>query len=382
MNNILSLVRIYVFTMLFFISELLAHGGEEHAESKPSPQESTSTLDSVPSDLSLLQRVFIPQQKQRVANLKVGQVQSVDRPQYVLLPAKVVASPAGYAQVHVPQASRVVADPTYPMPTTGDKIEANQVIAIVEPLVSSVDLTDKKTELYKIEGEIAQLERDVERLTTLGKFSARKKLEDAKTDLESAKKRKQQILTTGLGREVIRSPIAGILSDSHLLPGQIVQPGQPIAEIVDPASFQIEAYTYDYALTNQIKEGSLRSSLEPEKLYSLTLKGLSPKVGENDQARHILFSLKETAPSLMIGEFVDVMISLPSTFKKIVIPQTALFKNGKNYSVFILAEPELILSRPIQVGVFFDDKAEILEGLKPGERVIENVETLATALRK
>ncbi|MBN9413625.1 MAG: efflux RND transporter periplasmic adaptor subunit [Candidatus Paracaedimonas acanthamoebae] len=382
MNKIFNLVAIYVFAFLLFTFEVLAHGSEDHGESKPSPQESTSTLDSVPTDLSLLQRVFIPQQKQRAANLKVIQAQDIDRPQYVLLPAKVVASPNGYAQVHVPQSSRVVADPTYPMPTTGDKVEANQVIAIVEPLVSSVDLTDKKTELYKIEGEIAQLERDVERLTTLGKFSARKKLEDAKTDLESAKKRKQQILTTGLGRELIRASIAGILSDSHLLPGQIVQPGQPIAEIVDPASFQIEAYTYDYTLTNQIKEASLRSPLEPEKVYPLTLKGLSPKVGENDQARHILFSIKETAPALMIGEFVDVMISLPSTFKKVVIPQTALFKNGKTYNVFILAEPELILSRPIQVGIFFEDKAEILEGLKAGERIIENVETLARALKK
>lgn len=382
MNRIINLVGIYACITLLFIFEGLAHGGEEHAESKPASQESISTLDSVPSDLSLLQRVFLPQQKQRAANLKVFQAQNVDRPQYVLLPAKVVASPNGYAQVHVPQASRVVADPTYPMPTTGDKVEANQVIAIVEPLVNSVDLTDKKTELYTIEGEIAQLERDVERLTTLGKFSARKKLEDAKIDLESAKKRKQQILTTGLGREVIRAPIAGILSDSHLLPGQIVQPGQPIAEIVDPTSFQIEAYTYDYALTNQIKEASLRSSLEPEKVYPLILKGLSPKVGENDQARHILFSIKETAPALMIGEFVDVMISLPSTFKKKVIPQTALFKNGKNYNVFILTEPELILSRPIQVGIFFEDKVEILEGLKAGERIIENVETLARALKK
>ncbi|MBN9413062.1 MAG: efflux RND transporter periplasmic adaptor subunit [Candidatus Paracaedimonas acanthamoebae] len=377
-----TLILSIILTTLFNTTPTFSHGGEDHGESKPSPQESISTLDSVPSDLSLLQRVFLPQKKQRVANLKAFQAQNMDRPQYVLLPAKVVASPNGYAQVHVPQASRVVADPTYPMPTTGDKVEANQVIAIVEPLVSSVDLTDKKTELYKIEGEIAQLERDVERLTTLGKFSARKKLEDTKTDLESAKKRRQQILTTGLGRELIRAPIAGILNDSHLLPGQIVQPGQPIAEIVDPASFQIEAYTYDYALTNQIKEASLRSSLEAEKVYPLTLKGLSPKVGENDQARHILFSIKETAPALMIGEFVDVMISLPSTFKKVVIPQTALFKNGKNYSVFILAEPALIVTRPVQVGLFFDDKAEILEGLKPGERVIENVETLATALRK
>ncbi|MBN9413738.1 MAG: hypothetical protein J0H12_07475 [Candidatus Paracaedimonas acanthamoebae] len=112
MSRNFNLVRIYVFAFLLFTFEGLAHGGEDHGESKPSPQESASTLDSVPSDLSMLQRVFLPQQKQRTANLKVFQAQDVDRPQYVLLPAKVVASPNGYAQVHVLQASRVVAPPT------------------------------------------------------------------------------------------------------------------------------------------------------------------------------------------------------------------------------------------------------------------------------
>lgn len=367
---------------LFFTLPLFAHGGEDHGESKPSQQEVVTSLDALPQDLSLLQRVAVPKQKQQEHNLTTFSAKETDRPQYVLLPAKVIASPNGYAQIHVAQAARIIMDTNHSMPTTGDKVEANQVIAVIEPLVNSVDLTDKKTELYKIEGEIAQLQRDVERLSTLGKFSARKKLEDAQTDLESAKKRRQQILTTGLGRELIRAPIAGILSDSHILPGQIIQPGQALAEIVDPSSFQIEAYTYDYALTSQIKEASLRSSFEPQKVYPLMLKGLSPKVGENDQARHILFNLKEASPSLMIGELVDVMISLPSTFKKVIIPQKALFKNGKNYSVFVLTQAELVVVRPVEVGLFFEDQVEVLEGLKVGERVIESVEALARVFKK
>jgi membrane fusion protein, heavy metal efflux system len=268
------------------------------------------------------------------------------------------------------------------MPNTGDKVEAHQVIAVVEPLVTSVDLTDKRTELYKIEGEIAELEREVKRLTTLGEFAPRVKLEDAKTNLERAKKQKQQILTTGLGRELLRAPIAGIVSDAHILPGQVIQPGQPVVEIVNPSSFRIEAYTYDYVLANRIREASLRSPEEPEKLYPLTLIGLSPRVGENDQARHILFNLKESSLPLMIGMFVDVIASLPSSDKKITIPKNALLKTGQSYSVFILAEPELVMARPVQVGVFFDDKVEIIEGLKGDDRVIENVELLAKALKK
>lgn len=359
--------------------QVFGHGDEKHDESQ---QQTAFPSKSISSDLGVLQRVFLPKEDQFKANLTTFLTSETERPRFDVLPAKIIASPNGYAQVHVAQASRVVVDTNYPMPNTGDKVEVNQVISVVEPLVTSVDLTDKRTELYKIEGEITELEREVKRLITLGEFAPRVKLEDAKTNLERAKKQKQQILTTGLGREFIRAPIAGIVSDAHVLPGQVIQPGHPVIEIINPSSLRIEAYTYDYGLANQIKEAFLRSPEDFSQLFALTLIGLSPRVGENDQARHILFNLKETSPPLMIGMFVDVIVSLPSTNKKISIPKKALLKTGQNYSVFILEEPELVVARLVQVGVFFDDQVEILEGLKLDERVVENIESLTKALKK
>ncbi|ARN84029.1 efflux RND transporter periplasmic adaptor subunit [Candidatus Nucleicultrix amoebiphila] len=361
---------------------VFGHGDEAHEDAKPLPQIASTSSETLPSDLSLLQRAFIPKEDQFKNHLTTFLTSETERPRYEILPAKVIASPNGYAQIHVAQASRVVADPAYPMPNTGDKVEANQVIAVVEPLVTSLDITDKRTELYKIEGEIAELEREVKRLITLGDFSPRVKLEDAKTNLERAKKQKQQILKTGLGRELIKTPITGIVSDAHILPGQVIPVGQYLAEIVNPSSLRIEAYTYDYALAGQIKEASLRSPEDLSQLLTLSLIGLSPRVGDNDQARHILFSLNESSPSLMIGMFVDVIASLPSLNKKITVPKKALFKTGQNYSVFTLEEPELVIARPVQVGVFFEDRVEILEGLKVGERVIEDIMSLAKTLKK
>lgn len=358
--------------------EAHSHGGTEHSANKERDQEKVlPQIATIPGNLSLLQRVFISKAEQFNNNLVTFLAQQSDRPQYEILPAKVIASPQGYAQVHLPQASRIIVDPAYPMPNTGDKVEANQVIAVVEPLVTSIDLTDKKTELYKIEAEITRLEKAINRLIALGNYAPHVKLEEAKTELIAAQKQKQQILSTGLGRELIRSPISGTVSDIHILPGQILQPGQPLAEIIDTSVLRVEAYTYNYALSSQILSASLRIPEDSEHLYPLTLMGLSPRVGENDQAQHILFSLKEPVQGLMIGMLVDVMVAIPSPSKKIIIPQKALLKSGTHYTVFVLSEPELIIARLVQVGVFFDERVEILEGLKPGERLIEDVGVLS-----
>lgn len=356
--------------------EAHSHGDTEHSANKEREQEKSLPQTAIiRGNLFLLQRVFISKADQFNNNLVTFLTQESDRPQYVILPAKVIASPHGYAQVHVAQASRIIVDPAYPMPDTGDKVGANQVIAVVEPLVTSIDLTDKKTELYKIEAEITRLEKAVNRLIALGDYAPHVKLEESKTELIAAQKQKQQILSTGLGRELIRSPISGTVSDAHILPGQIIQPGQPLAEIIDTSTLRVEAYTYNYALSSQIISASLRTPEDSEHLYPLTLMGVSPRVGENDPAQHILFSLKETVQGLMIGMLVDVLVATPS--QKITISKKSLLKSGSHYAVFVLSEPKLIIARSVQVGVFFDERVEILEGLKPGERLIEDVGVLS-----
>ncbi|KAB2837071.1 MAG: efflux RND transporter periplasmic adaptor subunit [Caedimonadaceae bacterium] len=380
MKRLFALVSLCALISLNWSFQAHSHGGEVHQQEQmpKAPISLESSYSS--SDLSLIQRLFVPKDKQFEKKMTTFVAKQVERPKHEVLPAKVLASPTGYAQVHVAQASRVIADSAYPMPSTGDVVDKDQVIAVIEPLWTSVELVDKKKELYKIEGEIVELEREIKRLTTLGTFAPAFKLDFAKTNIERAKRQKEQILATGLVRNLIRAPISGILSDSHILPGQVIQPDQPLAEIVNPSSLRIEAYTFDYALAEKIMTSSLKSPSDPTQLYPLTLVGLSPKVGDTDQSRHILFSLKENHKDLMIGMVVEVIVATDSNTKKITIPQSALLKSGKNYSVFVLAEPELIMAKPIELGLFFDQSVEVLEGLKAGERVVEDIKSVRAIL--
>lgn len=376
MKRLFDLVSLCALISLNWSSLVYSHGDEVHQQEQIPKAPISLERSHSSDDLSLIQRLFVPKDKQFEKKMTTFVAKQVERPKYEVLPAKVLASPTGYAQVHVAQPSRVVADSAYPMPSTGDVVDKDQVIAVIEPLWTSVELVDKKKELYKIEGEIVELEREIKRLTTLGSFAPAFKLDFAETNIERAKRQKEQILATGLVRNLIRAPISGILSDSHILPGQVIQPDQPLAEIVNPSSLRIEAYTFDYALAEKIMTSSLKSPSDLTQLYPLTLIGLSPKVGDADQSRHILFSLKENHKDLMIGMVVEVIVAIDSNTKKITIPQSALLKAGRNYSVFVLAEPELIIAKSIEVGLFFDQSVEVLEGLRAGERVVEDIKSV------
>lgn len=364
------LLIIYIFSLM----EVYAHINEPQIEKKTSASESVLNKKSI--NLALIQRLSIPKSEQIKNNLFSDVAKEIDRPLINLLPGKILASPDGYAKIHVPQLARVIFDERFPIPNTGEKVQANQVIAVVEPFLSAVDLSNKKSQYYRAEGEIATLKKEIKRLEKLGDYALKKQLENARIDLDRAEKEKAQLLKTSLGRELIRAPISGIIMDNHLLPGQIAQPNEPIIEIIQPNHFRVEAFTFDYIHADQIESAFLRSIKDPEILYPLKYIGTSPKVSEKNQSLHILFSLDGSHSDLIIGMPVDVLLIAKETIKKVAVPQKSLLKSGKNYSIFIFSKPELIVARPVQVGVFFDGMVEILEGLKSGEKYVSDIETL------
>ena len=373
--------KLYCVGFLLYVASCLSvfgHGDQPHSDSPLSA--AIPTTQQASSDLALVQRLFISKENQFKHGLLTTIAKSVERPKTFIVPGKIIASPNGYAQIHVPQSARVLVDDKFPIPTTGEKVTANQVIAVVEPLLSVIDITDKKSELYKIEGEIAILKRDIDRLEKLGEYSPRKELENKRTELERSEKQKSQLLSTGLGKELLLSPIDGIVSDNHLLPGQILQPNESAMEIINPDPLRVEAYMFDYLQADQIISARLRAPEQPEMFYSLRLIGASPRIGEKDYSRHLLFSIANASLEFIIGMAVDVLLTTTETISRIVIPKSALFKAGKTYTVFVLPSPELVKAHPVEVGLFFDQSVEIISGIKAGDRIISDTATLAKIL--
>lgn len=226
----------------------------------------------------------------------------------IVVPAEVIPNPTGYAQIHVDQTARLIVDPHYPMPKTGEKIEEGQVIAIVETVISKADDIGKRTELHKIESDIEKVNHEVKRLETLGNFSARKELEDKRIDLQRFHKQREVILNR-LGTEFLRSPIGGILNSSYrVFPGQVFKPEDPLVEIIKPGHIWIVAYLDNPLYSQRIQKGYGRFPSQPQKHYPLKLIGIAPKLNK-DQKQELLFDLVSPDSALLIGMKLEVCLS-------------------------------------------------------------------------
>jgi membrane fusion protein (multidrug efflux system) len=75
--------------------------------------------------------------------------------------------------------------------------------------------------------------------------------------------------------------------------------------------------------------------------------------------------------------FASLALTVQLRDKAIVIPEPALMSNGDLVSVFVVDEQGIARLRPVQIGLRLVGKAEVISGLKGGEKVVvEGVQKL------
>lgn len=351
-----------------------SHGDEPHGEVKPVV--SSGKNDEFPK------RILISKPDQFKHQFRSLIISAEESPILHILPGKLIPSPKNYAKIQIGQPSRVVIDPNFPMPNPGDTVEMNQVVAVLEPLLSTGDLTTRKSELYKIESEVETLKKQVDRFSRLKASVPKKDLENAQIEYNRAVKQRDQLLGTGLGREFLRAPLKGKVSDHHLLPGQVVQPGQTVFEIINTQELQVEAYTFDYALAEKVKKAYLKDPFKEGHFSELKPLGVSFMLGEKDQTRHILFSLADVPVNAMIGMPVDVLVETTDKAKKIILSQESLIKDDNTFAVVVFTSPEILVQKVVKTGKMMDGKVEIISGLKEGEKILKDISVLKNTMEK
>jgi membrane fusion protein (multidrug efflux system) len=70
------------------------------------------------------------------------------------------------------------------------------------------------------------------------------------------------------------------------------------------------------------------------------------------------------------GMFASLDLTLQLRESAIVIPEPALMSNGDRFMVFVVDTNSMAQMRPVKVGERLAGKAEIVNGLAAGERVV------------
>lgn len=359
-RNRKAAVAMLALGLLGFSDPSFGHGGEDHGDAPAAPpqaQPGTPVAMSKPTQFLL-----------GIRTIKVEQREAADTVRVI---GRVIADPAGYARVQPSQPARIVSDPAHAIPIPGQVVKRGQVLAVLEPTLSTLEKGDKRGLLSRVDSEINITERELARQVTLGDLVPAKQVETTRIRLDQLRKERGQITGTALGRELLTAPVDGMVTDVHVVPGEVVTPDRVLVEIIDPTRLRIEAVIHDLPVAHRISGATAASKLVPDRTFPLTLLGRSPKIDPVDQGIHAIFQVaSDQAEALNIGMPVDVFLATGATRLRTAVPRDSIAELGGRQVVFVRTAPEVFEIRPVKIERVIGSLAEIAEGVKPGDRVV------------
>lgn len=352
---------VVVLLSLVAAGSAFAHGGEDHGDGAALPAQPAP----VPG-----RAVAMAKESQFLLGVRTAKVEARQVAETVRLVGRVVPDPAGYARVQPAQQGRLIADPDFPMPVPGQRVKRGDVLAVLEPNLTSLERSEQRAALFKVDTEIAQTERQLRRWAQMGDAARRKDVDDATLELERLRKAKAQIENIALGRDYLRAPIAGVVTDVHVVPGQVIGPETTAIEVVDPERLRVEAVLHDLALAEAITGGQATTKLLKDRVFDLKLIGSGGRIDPQDQGLHLIFAVTDGARFLRLGMPLDVHAHTGAASLRVAVPRDSVADAGGRPLVFVKMAPESFEARPVKLGRTLGDWSEIETGVAPGERVV------------
>jgi len=172
---------------------------------------------------------------------------------------------------------------------------------------------------------------------------------------------------------VMRAPLAGVVVQKMVLPGQFIQAGTTAAFVIsNTATVWVQGHVYDKDL-GSVHVGDKVD--ERNSSFPVTFHGVVSYIGD------MLDPATRTTPVRIVTQnpdgllkkdlFVDVVIHDKTTRDVLVVPTTAVLYDEQNFPfVYVQVETGKFGQRLVKLGGQQGDDTQVLDGLKAGEPVV------------
>ena len=171
----------------------------------------------------------------------------------------------------------------------------------------------------------------------------------------------------------ITSPIAGVVSSRLVDKGGMVQPGMPIAEVVDISTLKValnvaEADVFKLRINGAV---SVETDIYPGIRFAGAIRTISAKADDGHTYRVETALANSAAHPLKAGMFSRVTFPSISRRDALKIPRECLIGSRREPQVFVVTD-NIAHLRSITVGAEVGLEVEVLGGLREGERVVRS----------
>jgi len=234
--------------------------------------------------------------------------------------------------------------------------------------------------------------RRTEKLVAIGAAS-RQELEEVKATHDARESEvaaaRQRLLLLGLTpRQVdhlraagdvvsdvsVPAPADGVVITRMVNPGQVVMQGHELFVVADLSTVWVigDLYERDFGEVRVGTETVVTLPATPSRRLNGRVTYIDPRVDSATRTAKIRVEVPNREGELRLGMYVNVGFQAGTGRAVTVVPRAAVQSTGERAVVYVpLADGEgRFVERPVKLGQPVGDLVEVVEGLKPGERVV------------
>jgi RND family efflux transporter MFP subunit len=305
----------------------------------------------------------------------------------IRVPAQIIPRPGGAAQVVAPVDGRLIQVASV---GPGSTVAQGQELARLLPppnIPGELPQLEQSRAEATTAVELAIRDRErAERLVTAG-ASPQKRLDEAKAVEAQALARRRaaeaqiaqyNAARTGTGGAnasglfILRSPIGGALASRQATTGANVSAGTTLFEVADVSQVHVVGRIPE-AQAGQAPRIT-GAEIEVADREPIPIQGRAITLGRvlhpETRTLPIVFVFDNRTLRLPLGQSVFLRLLMEETVPKPVIPVSAVVDDAGRPIVFVHTSGESFERRPVTLGARQGDVVQVLEGVKPGERIV------------
>lgn len=270
-----------------------------------------------------------------------------------------------------------------PLPFIGKKVSKGEVVAYIEPPIRQEGGIGQLTAGHaESKNRVALAQKEYDRAKRLydAKIAPLKRVEEAELTLASAKAALEPLQKAldsikgdaGNGRIAVRATVSGTVVEVSSANGKGIEAGQPIMRIVNTGTLWLKA--------NLPAADSGKAALAAGASFTITgLEGefrpsrlvtVGDMLDPQTRTLPVIFEVPNPGARLKVGMFANVAIRTGAAKNALAVPRESLVEDEGRWFLFIQTAGEAFERREVKVGAQDKDHAQILDGLKPHERVV------------
>ena len=177
------------------------------------------------------------------------------------------------------------------------------------------------------------------------------------------------------------SPVAGTIVDKVAIEGMHFQPGDTLFRIVDTSIMWVmaEVYEQDLAFVKVGDTAKVTVNAWPGQPFDGKITFIYPSVGKESRTARLRIEVANPDGRLRADMAATAEIKSPLDGSRLAVPDSAVIDSGQRQVVLVERGEGRYEPRPVRLGAHARGWVQVLDGLKPGERVVTRATFLIDA---